>query len=140
MGCGASKTVSPGDFGDFQKPVTLINHDNGMSPPPSAPLEPSISFAANLGLYGTCKFKGKEADKYLAKVGLKSSVLDDKSWTTDASKADKIASAILEWAKDHGECKRRGLATSTLVLNGGARAWRQVRRCTRTSSSRSAPA
>merc|ERR1711871_1236124 len=62
----------------------------------------AISFAANLGMYGTCKFKGKEANKYLSKQKLSAATLDDPKWTRDKATADKVAAAVLEWAKDHG--------------------------------------
>jgi len=103
MGCGSSTMrTAPGD-----DDVTLINREftsmgGDNSPPPSAPMEPAISFAANLGMYGTCKFKGKEAAKYLKKVGLAENTLDDVTWTKSSDKADKVAKAVLEWAKEHG--------------------------------------
>ena len=103
MGCGSSttsKAAVPGDI-NFDGPVSLINHE-GASPPPSAPTEAGISFAANLGQYGGNKFKGKEASKYLAKQKLTADVLNT-AWTRDEATADKVAAAMVEWAKDHGK-------------------------------------
>ena len=59
-------------------------------------------FAENLSTYGSCKFKGAEADKYLTKQGLPKDILSDKSWTQDEATADKVANALLEWAQAHG--------------------------------------
>ena len=103
MGCTNSTPAGAAAPTFDEKPhsITFTNHESG-SPPPSAPAEPSISFAANLGMYGTCKFKGKEAAKYLSKVGAKVD-MEDFTWTSDPAKADKVAAAVLEWAKDHGE-------------------------------------
>jgi len=111
MGCGGStaKTtpfggeggalLAPGDTAG--NPVTFINHD-GASPPPSAPMDPAISFAANLGMYGNNKFKGKVADKYLKKQGLSAATLADVKWTKEPETANKVAKAVVEWAKDSG--------------------------------------
>ena len=52
-------------------------------------------------MYGTCKFKGKEAAKYLAKQKLPENILDT-LWTRDDALADKVAAAVLEWCRDHG--------------------------------------
>ena len=104
-------------------------------------------------MYGTCKFKGKEANKYLAKVGARVD-LEDFTWIKDPAKADKVAAAVLEWAKDHGETASGDLTFSPQTC---ARAqarptsapfahfipplpFLQARRWSRTSSSRSAPA
>ena len=99
MGCGSS-TNNALPVAETSS-VAVFNHDAG-SPPPSAPAEPSISFAANLGMYGTKKFRGTEAAKYLVKQKLPQSTLDNVEWTKDSAVADKVAAAVLEWAKDHG--------------------------------------
>jgi len=100
MGCGASSPSKPDAPVFSGDSIAFHNHDS--SPPPSAPAEPQISFAANLGMYGTCKFRGKEAAKYLVKQKLSESILDSASWTKDKATAEKVAAAVLEWAKDHG--------------------------------------
>ena len=100
QGCGASSPSKPDAPVFSGDSIAFHNHDS--SPPPSAPAEPQISFAANLGMYGTCKFRGKEAAKYLVKQKLSESILDSASWTKDKATAEKVAAAVLEWAKDHG--------------------------------------
>eukprot|EP00667_Euglena_gracilis_P003516 EG_transcript_3524 len=50
--------------------------------------------------FGQHVFKGAVADKYLKKQGLSASVLDSPSWTSDGS-ANKVAAAVLEWARDN---------------------------------------
>jgi len=63
------------------------------------------TFSANgpvsLTGYGDHLFKGAVADKYLKTQGLSAATLDTAAWTTDG-KADKVAAAVLEWAKDNG--------------------------------------
>jgi hypothetical protein len=109
MGCGSSTPQqngppAPGEI--TGKSVSFINHD-GPSPPPSAPQDVSISFSANKGTYGKNKFKGVEADSYLKKVGLTSAVLEEPGWTRDAAKAEKVAKAVCEWARAHGEAPQK---------------------------------
>jgi hypothetical protein len=99
------------------------------SPPPSAPQNTGVSFAANLGMYGTCKFKGAEAAKYLTKQKLPANTIEAGDWTTDKNKADKVAAAVLEWAKDHGEhaaCARTNAESSRSC--GGVQFWVRTRR------------
>ena len=74
----------------------------GGSPPPSAPQDASINFAANLGMYGARKFKGAEAAKYLAKQKLPPNTMETTDWTTKPGVPDKVAAAVLDWAKTHG--------------------------------------
>lgn len=62
---------------------------------------PSRTFSVSLEGYGDHVFRGAVAEPYLKKAGTSLSVLESGSWTTDGS-ADKIASAVLEWAKDNG--------------------------------------
>ena len=45
-------------------------------------------------------FKGAVACQYLEKQGLAAATLEDPSWTQKS--ADKVATAAMEWAKDHG--------------------------------------
>ena len=51
--------------------------------------------------FGAHVFKGAAAEPYLEKVGLTKTVLDTPAWTTNGN-ADKVAAAVLAWAKDHG--------------------------------------
>jgi len=80
-----------------------------ITPPPSPPVsmpvkasEPSgdISFLDSLDTYGTYKFKGAVAAPFLIKQGLPADVLNDVKWTR--SHAEKVAAAVLEWAKSKG--------------------------------------
>ena len=139
MGCGSSTSskTAPGPP-DYEQHVSLINHE-GVSPPPSAPQEPVISFAANLGLYGSCKFKGKEAEKYLKKTGAPANTLENPKWTSDPALADKVAAAVLEWAKDHGARKPQPRSFLAALDEPWRRRSRsQAQRCARTSSNLSA--
>lgn len=61
----------------------------------------SSNGAVSLTGYGDHLFKGAVADKYLKTQGLSAATLDSAAWTTDG-KADKVAAAVLEWAKDNG--------------------------------------
>ena len=61
----------------------------------------SATGAASLEGYGQHLFKGAVAAPYLKKVGLPENTLDGHKWTTDGN-ADKVAAAVLEWAKDNG--------------------------------------
>lgn len=56
---------------------------------------------ATLDGYGQHVFKGAVAAPYLTKHGLSKDTLDGSSWTTDGS-ADKVAAAVLDWARDNG--------------------------------------
>jgi len=56
---------------------------------------------ASLGGFGDKVFKGKVADKYLAKYDETSALLETADWTTNG-KADVVASAALDWAKEEG--------------------------------------
>jgi len=51
--------------------------------------------------FGTQVFKGVSAEPYLQKYGLDASVLDTPDWIKN-SNLDKVASAILDWARAHG--------------------------------------
>jgi glutamine synthetase len=57
--------------------------------------------AASFDGYGQHLFKGAVAAPYLKKAGLPEDTLDGTKWTTDGN-ADKVAAAVLEWAKDNG--------------------------------------
>jgi glutamine synthetase len=59
------------------------------------------NLSASLEGYGQHLFKGKVAAPYLEKAGLPKDTLDTAAWTTNG-KADKVAAAVLEWAKDNG--------------------------------------
>ena len=57
--------------------------------------------AASFDGYGQHLFKGVVAAPYLEKAGLPKDTLDGTAWTTNGN-ADKVAAAVLEWAKDNG--------------------------------------
>ena len=57
--------------------------------------------AASFDGYGQHLFKGAVAAPYLEKAGLPKDTLDGTAWTTNGN-ADKVAAAVLEWAKDNG--------------------------------------
>jgi glutamine synthetase len=59
------------------------------------------NMSATLDGYGDHLFKGAVAAPYLTKHGLAANALDTHAWTTDGSK-DKVAAAVLDWAKDNG--------------------------------------
>jgi len=62
----------------------------------------AFSGAASLEGYGRHLFKGAVAAPYLEAQGLPKNSLEDSSWTMDGAKADKVANAVAEWAKDNG--------------------------------------
>lgn len=51
--------------------------------------------------YGKNLFKGAVAAPYLERQGLPRDALENNSWTTNGN-ADKVAAAVLDWAKDNG--------------------------------------
>ena len=55
-------------------------------------------FTASLEGYGQHLFQGAVAAPYLKKAGLAENTLASPAWTTNGN-ADKVASAVLEWAK-----------------------------------------
>lgn len=55
----------------------------------------------SLDAYGKHVFIGAIAAPYLASVGLSKNALDDPGWTTNGS-ADKVAAAVLAWARSNG--------------------------------------
>eukprot|EP00929_Paragymnodinium_shiwhaense_P058490 TRINITY_DN2928_c0_g1_i1.p1 TRINITY_DN2928_c0_g1~~TRINITY_DN2928_c0_g1_i1.p1 ORF type:complete len:725 (-),score=193.65 TRINITY_DN2928_c0_g1_i1:304-2478(-) len=57
---------------------------------------------ADIDQYGRHLFKGAVADKYLQGQGAAPGLLNDGSWTKDMEKADKVAAAIVEWARANG--------------------------------------
>jgi glutamine synthetase len=57
--------------------------------------------SVSLDGYGEHMFKGAVAQKYLAAAGVPNCNIQDKAWCTDGS-ADKVAEAVLNWAKDNG--------------------------------------
>eukprot|EP01041_Mallomonas_annulata_P007147 gene7147-14548_t len=57
--------------------------------------------AVSLEGYGQHLFKGAVAAPYLEKQGLPKNTLDGTTWTTDGN-VDKVAAAVLEWARDNG--------------------------------------
>lgn len=62
----------------------------------------AFSGAASLEGYGRHLFKGAVAAPYLEAQGLPKNTLEDSAWTMDGAKADKVAFAVAEWAKDNG--------------------------------------
>jgi glutamine synthetase len=59
------------------------------------------NLSVSLDEYGQHLFKGAVASPYLEKAGLPKNTLDTPAWTTNGS-ADKVAAAVLAWAKDNG--------------------------------------
>lgn len=72
----------------------------------SPPAAPGFTKDAKLELsnYGAHSFKGAVADKYLKKHGESAALLTATpcTWTKDKAKADIVAAAIMDWAKDNG--------------------------------------
>lgn len=66
------------------------------------PPAPAKEAEASLEGYGKHVFWGEEAEKFLKAQGLMLADIKDPMWVHDANKADKIASAVMEWAKSHG--------------------------------------
>jgi len=60
----------------------------------------SRRMATSLEGYGNHVFRGSVAAPYLQKHGLPADILDTKTWTTDGN-ADKMAGAVLDWARDN---------------------------------------
>ena len=60
----------------------------------------SVSGKASLEGYGRHLFRGAVAAPYLEAQGLAKNTLDDHKWASDEVAADKVAAAVLEWAKD----------------------------------------
>jgi glutamine synthetase len=56
---------------------------------------------SNEALFGKHVFRGAIAAPYLKKEGLPENTLDSKDWTINGN-ADKVANAVLHWAKDNG--------------------------------------
>jgi glutamine synthetase len=61
----------------------------------------AFSKKASLTGYGQHLFKGAVAAPYLKAQGLPTNTLEGTKWTTDGN-ADKVATAVMEWAKDNG--------------------------------------
>jgi glutamine synthetase len=59
------------------------------------------TMAVSFDGYGQHVFRGAVAAPYLEKAGLPANTLDSNAWTTNGQ-ADKVAAAVLEWAKDNG--------------------------------------
>ena len=55
-----------------------------------------------LSNYGAHCFKGAVADKYLKKQGESVALLATPAWTASKEKADAVAAAIMDWARDNG--------------------------------------
>ena len=51
---------------------------------------------------GTYKFKGAVAAPFLVAAGAPANTLDDPSWQTNKPLADKVAAAVMEWARSKG--------------------------------------
>lgn len=60
------------------------------------------SKAVDLSGYGEHYFKGAVAAPYLTKHNLAANVLETNAWTKDTATADKVALAVLDWAKANG--------------------------------------
>jgi glutamine synthetase len=59
----------------------------------------SLLYIATMNTFGQHRFFGAEAERYLIAQGLHRLVLQTTGWTQDADKADKVANAVLMWAK-----------------------------------------
>ena len=57
--------------------------------------------AVNFNNYGKHLFKGEVAAPFLKKQGLPADTLETPAWTSNGN-ADKVASAVLDWAKENG--------------------------------------
>ena len=57
---------------------------------------------ASLEGMGQHLFKGAVAAPYLSKQGISTDVIETGSWVHDAAAADKVAAAVLDWARDNG--------------------------------------
>jgi glutamine synthetase type III len=106
MGCSNStaKNSFPSD--------TIAMYDVPASPPPSAPEPSNISFAQNTGMYGLNRFQGNIAKPYLVKQGLKGDELEG-PWNRNPAVADKVAKAVVAWAKDRGALHHAGLGPAS---------------------------
>mmetsp|Transcript_31993 Transcript_31993/g.83716 ORF Transcript_31993/g.83716 Transcript_31993/m.83716 type:complete len:722 (+) Transcript_31993:90-2255(+) len=97
MGCSSSKMSAEAPRSDVRM------YDVPETPPPSAPAPLEINFAQHTKtLYGKCRFMGTVAEGYLKAQGLPIDTLSSPNWTSDSAKTDKVAKAIVEWAKDNG--------------------------------------
>jgi len=108
MGCGASKPPEGGG-GDapIKKPSAGGKGSDAMTiSPPSAgyPVfggpESAAEMIHRVDGYGSHRFRGKVAAPFLKQVGLKPDILEDLTWTH--READKVAKAVMEWAKSLG--------------------------------------
>jgi len=61
-----------------------------------------ISSSVTIENYGTNLFKGDVAAPYLSAQGLAGNILETSTWMHNAEVADKVAAAVLNWARDHG--------------------------------------
>lgn len=59
-----------------------------------------LSMSTDISKYGSKLFKGKVAKSYLNKAGLQDDCVEKAEWATNGDE-DKMAAAILEWAKDN---------------------------------------
>jgi len=89
MGCTASLPAE-------QEDRVIQNLD------PVASTPSDINFVSSSSEYGTYKFKGVEAAKWMKNQGLSPTTLDDPQWQFDKAIADKVALAVMEWAKHKG--------------------------------------
>lgn len=62
---------------------------------------PKRHLSASTEGFGDHLFKGVVAESYLKKHGLPTNTLESHAWTQNGN-ADKVAAAVLDWARDHG--------------------------------------
>eukprot|EP01033_Poteriospumella_lacustris_P005872 gene5871-4219_t len=62
---------------------------------------PKRHLSASTEGFGDHLFKGVVAESYLKKHGLPANTLESHAWTQNGN-ADKVAAAVLDWARDHG--------------------------------------
>ena len=56
----------------------------------------------DLSSYGRHYFKGEVAKPYLQQQGLSATILETSEWTRDVATTDKVAAAVLTWARSNG--------------------------------------
>ena len=96
----------------FSKPFSSLLSTNSISNI-SSRIYPSLS-SSNLNnkyyssqdlpsrsLFGHHAFRGQAAAPYLKKVGLPEDTMESGKWIVEGNQ-DKVAQAVLDWARDHG--------------------------------------
>jgi len=79
-------------------PVNPVISPLPMSGPPTS-TAPATSLLKG---YGEHLFKGAVADRYLVQAGLPEGTIEAGQWHKDTATADKVATAVMNWAVDNG--------------------------------------